>query len=286
MSSPSLAVATSLGVSPDTLARLERAGLDTEAQQRFTELAVYAGVPAHDLLPYVERGVTLQTLSAAIQVRGDSVTAELSHLDDLVTLADSVGEIGGERPLPAGLTILNGRLVTAQEAARAELENLDSLATEAGFDPTAGATEVGAALPGNPSASESAPEAHHSPEQRKELVTNAFRTHSDQAYTAQEQIINSLLETAEFVSVVQLNKFIANEFDGDALKAYGTLNRDEREFRRRLTEFVAPVNRDALFVSDDEEEATDDEEDTHEDDAITSIDELAEAERAQEEYEE
>ena len=81
--------------------------------------------------------------------------------------------------------------------------------------------------------------------------------HSSQ--TAQQQVMNALLETAEEAlgdvegidAVETLFKFITAEYDGDGIRAFVEMNRDEAAFNRALAGSVQQHSVDLLLVADE-----------------------------------
>lgn len=259
MSQKTLAKTDTPGVSELTLARLDNAGLDNpEAQQRFLDIVTYAGVTPDDILPYVEAGDSLQTIGAAVEARKDSTIANESSLGQVVRLARSIGDMTGEgQGLPKGMTIFNGRLVTQKEMTELELAELQQEATAAGLDPTKSTEQAEMALPGSGKTSTTAAPVTTKVEAPASESDARISEHSSQ--TAQQQVMNALLETAEEAlgdvegidAVETLFKFITAEYDGDGIRAFVEMNRDEAAFNRALAGSVQQHSADLLLVADE-----------------------------------
>lgn len=282
----SLAIAKTPGVSETTLARLQNAGLGAEEQKRFHDIVIFSGVGADALLPYVEQGVSLQTIGAAAQIRKSASAAERTDIGRLIGLANSIGELSPERSVPAGYTIVRGQLVTAKEASELELEELKSLAEDVGLDPDKPLnTGPRDALPGAtaPSSGQSVSEKVAA---RVEVSTrDASVAQTFEADSGQEKVLAALLEVAdeafpeelhpELDPVDKLNRFINGRYNGDAIAAYVAMSNDESGFQEELVGFSVDKRRDALLEYDEEDET--------DHDTPESLEAAAESEYASEE---
>jgi hypothetical protein len=258
MNQASLAKTTTPGVSDETLARLEKVGLDTKAQQRFHDIVTYSGATPDAILLFVEKGTSLQTIDAAVEARKDSAAASVSPLEQVVALARSIGDMTGEQQgLPEGMTIFNGKLVTRKEMADLELAMLQGEATAAGFDLTKTAEKAEKALPGSEGQASTDP-VMTTQAKAPALESNA-RISAHSTLTPQQQVMNGLLEAAEEVlsgvegldTVETLCHFIDDVYGGDGLKAFVAMNRDEVAFNRALAGSVHHTSVDLLLEADE-----------------------------------